>query len=146
MQHKQFNFVRMGTKIAVLIFALVMPGPVLAGPITQPSKPDLLLDPTNPCAAGVDYADGVDANGQAVVPADVAARRVPLPDSLAVPLGHARAPNQGPGQRRNQAGNLVRQGPAPSNPVTLGGDSTYIVLDGRKLEPLVNPAPCAPVH
>jgi len=111
--------------------------------ITQPSKPDPLLDggPTNLCAAGVDYADGVDANGKAVVPADVEARPVPLPDSIAVPIGN----NRGGAPGQNQGRNHARPGRS-ANPVTLGGDSTYIAIDGRKLEPLVNPPPCIPVR
>ena len=113
------------------------------GSITQPSQSDPLLDdgPTNPCAAGVDYADGVDANGKAVVPADVEARPVPLPDSIAVPIGN----NRGGAPGQNQGRNHARPGRS-ANPVTLGGDSTYIAIDGRKLEPLVNPPLCAPVH
>jgi hypothetical protein len=141
-QHKQLYFVRQTAKLAVLL--LLAAGPVWAAGITQPSKPDPLLDggPTDPCAAGVDYADGVDANGRTVAPADVEARKVPLPDSIAVPLGRPQMQTSG----RNQTGNPVRQGGTSANPVTLGGDSTYIAIDGRKLEPLVNPTPCAAVH
>lgn len=147
MQHKQFNFVSQGTKIAAkaAVVAALTISAAWAGPITQPAKPDPLLDggPTTPCAAGADYADGVDANGQAVAPADVEARRVPLPDSIAVPLGRPQMQASG----RNQSGNPVRRNPGRSaNPVALGGDSTYIAIDGRKLDPLVNPVPCAAVH
>ena len=144
MQHKQFNFIELGTKAAAFSCLLLAASAAWAGAgsgsITQPSKPDPLLDggPTDPCAARVDYADGVDANGKAVVPADVEARPVPLPDSIAVPIGNNRARNQGRNPGRNNA--------RTANPVTLGGDSTYIAIDGRKLEPLVNPPPCAPVH
>src|SRR5690349_17088136 len=151
-QHKQFYFVWQGGKIAVLTMALVVARPVLAGTIVQPSEPDPLLDggPTDPCAAGVDYAATADTGGQAVVPADIEARGVPLPDSIAVPLGPRPVQNPGrnraPDRMRNQAGNPVRPSGAPPNPVALGGDSTYIVLDGRKLEPLVNPPPCTSVH
>jgi hypothetical protein len=90
-----------------------------------------LLDggPTSACAAGADYAAGTDANGRPVVPADVAAGRVPLPDAVAIPLGN----NQG--GKRN--GNRRR-----ANPMTPG-DSTYVTLDGQKLEPLLNPRGCA---
>ncbi len=113
-----------------------------AAGIAQPSKPDPLLDsgPTSPCAQGVDYAEALDANGQAVAPADVEARRVPVPDSIAVPLGRPQR------QDRNRGSNPVRRQSPAANPVTLGGDSTYIALDGHKLEPLVNPVPCASVH
>ena len=142
-QHKQFNFARQGTKIAVLALTLLVAWPALAGSIVQPSKPDPLLDggPTHPCAAGTDYAAGVDANGQPVIPADVAGGRIPLPDTVAIPLGTNRAP-QPAGQGR---------GPGPQAGPTLSDngsnrDSTYVALDGRKLEPLLNPSPCGPVR
>ena len=142
---------KQGAKAGAFFFLLVAASAAWAGAgtgsITQPSRPDPLLDggPTDPCAARLDYADGVDANGNAVVPADVEARPVPLPDSIAVPIGNNRTRGPGQSQRQNQGRNNPRQANA-ANPVTLGGDSTYIAIDGRKLEPLVNPPPCAPVH
>ncbi|HEX4637724.1 MAG TPA: hypothetical protein VH189_16195, partial [Rhizomicrobium sp.] len=62
--------------MAVVALSLFASLPVLAGSIVQSSKPDPLLDsgPTVSCAAGVDYAPGIDVNGQPAVPADVAAR------------------------------------------------------------------------
>ena len=143
MQHKQFNFVWRGIRLAAFIGPLFLAGPVLAGAITQPSRPDPLLDggPTDPCAAGVDYASSVDVNGQGVIPADVAARPVPVPDTIAIPIGRNPAP-QTQGTRRPS-----RRG---SNPVTdntgSNRDSAYVALDGRKLEPLLNPPPCRPVY
>src|SRR5258706_5284165 len=88
--NKQFNFVWHKTLAAVAALLFVAGQPGLAAPITQPSKPDPLLDggPTSACAAGADYAAGTDTIGQAVVPADVAAGRVPLPDAVAVPPGY----------------------------------------------------------
>ena len=144
MQHKQFNFVRKGTKAAAVALPLLVGWPVLAGSIVQPSKPDPLLDggPTDPCAASADYAAGTDVNGKQVVAADVAGGRVPLPDSIAIPigprLGAGATRNLGPGQRPGQ-----RSG-APDN--ASNRDSAYVVLDGRKLEPLLNPAPCGVVR
>lgn len=144
-QHKQFNFARQGTKIALLALSLLVTGPALAGSIVQPSKPDPLLDagPTNPCAAGTDYATGLDATGQPVIPADVAGGRVPLPDTVAIPLGTNRARSSQP----------VAPGPGrgPQAAPTLSDnasnrDSTYVAFDGRKLEPLLNPVPCRPVR
>lgn len=120
MQQTQFYFVRMGA------FLLLLAGtPVAAGPITGPSKPDPLLDggPTVPCAADPEYAAGSDVNGRPVPPADIDTRRVPMPDAIAVPL-----------TRSSPTGGRMRMAP--------GGDSAYVTLDGRKLEPLVNPAPC----
>ena len=134
--------------MAVFTLSLLMAWPVLAGTIVQSSKPDPLLDsgPTDPCAAGVDYAAGVDANGQTVVPADVAAGRVPLPDTVAIPIGANRAresapgPGGGLGQRSGRRPIPGRGRDGPDN--ASNRDSTYVALDGRKLEPLLNPAPC----
>ena len=134
-QHRQFNVARVGTKLTLVTLLAFALQSAWAGAITQPSKPDPLLDsgPTAPCAAGVDYAAGTDSNGQAVVPADVAARPVPVPDAIAVPLRNAPPTDRSRGRS------------AAANP-QVGRDSTYVSLDGRKLEPLLNPPPCAPVH
>jgi hypothetical protein len=128
-QQKQFNYVWQKS-LAGGILLVCVSAPVLAA--TMAVRPDPLLDggPTVACAAGTDYAAGTDTNGQAVVPADVAAGRVPLPDAIAVPLARNRMTDRGHHQHR-------------SNPQTLGGDSAYVSLDGKKLEPLLNPAPCA---
>ena len=100
--------------------------PAAAGTIAGPSKPDPLLDggPTTPCAAGVDYAAGRDANGAPVVPADVGAPPVPVPDGIVVPVG----------PRASRSGGI--------NPATGAGNSPYVALDGKKLAPLLNPQPC----
>ncbi len=130
--NKQFNFVWRTALLAGAALFLAAGQPVLAAPstgtITGPSRPDPLLDggPTTPCAAAVDYDAGTDANGQPVIPADVAAGRVPLPDGVAIPLGNNRA-----NQRGRRAG-----------PNAINGDSAYVSLDGRKLEALLNPPPC----
>jgi len=125
--NKQFYFVWRKSLAAVAVLACVG-APALAATMAQPSKPDPLLDggPTALCAAGADYAAGTDATGQAVVPADVAAGRVPLPDAVAIPLG-------------NNRGNQTAHHGRPNAP---NGDSAYVSLDGKKLEPLLNPAPC----
>jgi len=120
----------------------------MAGSIVPSSGPDPLLDggPTAACAARVDYAAGGDVNGNPVVPADTGAGRMPVPDSIAIPIGRnrdtANMPAQGPRQGR-------RSGPSV-NPTgsdnASNRDSSYIALDGRKLEPLLNPPPCFSVH
>jgi hypothetical protein len=119
MQHAQHYF-------KAIALALLLAAPAWAGTIARPTPRDPLLDggDTAACAAGVDYAAGADATGKPVVPADIGTPPVPLPDSIAVPL-------QG---GRRQAGR------GRSNPNILGG--TYVTLDGRKLEPLLNPRPC----
>jgi hypothetical protein len=125
MQHTQFNVVRHVAMVSLLLAAL----PAVAGTITKPFKPDPLLDggPTAPCAAGVDYAGGTDVNGKQVVPADVASRPVPVPDGIMVPVG-------GTGQTRGGSGS--------ANPATGAGNGAFVALDGKKLDPLLNPKPC----
>ena len=121
MQHAQFNVVKLSALLVLLIAA-----PAAAGTMAKPRQPDPLLDggPTSPCMAGPDYQAGVDVNGHPVVPADEQASRVPVPDQIAVPL-HS-------GQR------AVRRGrSAPGQP-----DAPYVALDGRRLDPLLNPKPC----
>jgi hypothetical protein len=125
-QHLQFNFVSAGTKTAFVALLLLAAFPAAAGTIAGPSKPDPLLDggPTTPCAAGVDYAAGSDANGAPVVPADVGAPPVPVPDGIVVPVG----------PQASRRGGI--------NPATGAGNSAYVALDGKKLAPLLNPPPC----
>lgn len=115
MQQSQFNFARPGTKLRLAAVMLLLAFPAQAG------KPDPLLDggPTTTCAAGTDYVAGMDATGQPVVPADVGQGRIPVPNSIAIPLA--------------RQGGRLRPGM---------GDSAYINLDGQKLDPLVNPPPC----
>jgi hypothetical protein len=110
MQHLKFNFAWRGTNGLAFIMALVAFSPAFA------ANPDPLLNdgPTTSCAAGPDYSGGADVNGNAVVPADVGAQRVPVPGTVAVPL--------------HGNGN--------------GRDSAYVALDGKKLDKLVNPPPC----
>ena len=87
--------------------------------LAQPAfaaKPDPLLDdgPTTSCAAGVGYSGGADVNGHPVAAADAGAQHIPVPGTVVVPL--------------HGNGN--------------GQDSAYASLDGKKLDPLVNPPPC----
>lgn len=147
MQHKQFNFVRHGINSAAIALPLLVVLPAFAGSIVQPSRPDPLLDsgPTAPCAAGVDFAAGVDANGRPVPPADVAGGRVPLPDTVAIPLGGNRPQAAGPTGRNFGPGG-GRRPPNAGPDLASNRDSSWVALDGRKLEPLLNPLPCGPVH
>jgi hypothetical protein len=126
-QHTQFNFVSRKFGTLVVTFALMATQPLRAGTIAQPAKPDPLLDggPTVPCAAGVDYAAGTDANGAAVAPADVGSRPVPVPGAIAIPLKQGRGASDG--QSKSKAGQL---------------GSAYVSIDGAKLAQLLNPPPC----
>ena len=121
-QHRQFNCVSRSFRVLAVLLPLLAGQPAVAGSIVQqPSKPDPLLDggPTAPCAAGAGYAAGADATGGSVTPADVSAAPVPVPDAIAIPLRQAR-----------QNGSSGRP------------DSAYVSIDGHKLAPLLNPAPC----
>ena len=87
-------------------------------------KPDPLLDsgPTSACAQSPDYAGGADVHGRPVAAADEGAQPVPLPDAIAVPL-HGRP---------------SRHGHMPP----ASGDSPYVSIDGKRLDPLINPRLC----
>jgi hypothetical protein len=128
MQHKQLYCARLG---ALLTLALLAGGPALAADMAKPAKPDPLLDggPTDPCAAGPVYAGGADVNGHPVAGADEGAMPIPVPEGIAVPLHAGQAP--APSRRG------FRPGP-PAQP----GEQPYVMLDGRRIEPLVNPRPC----
>ena len=121
MQQTQYYFAKLSALLVLLAAA-----PAAAGTMAKPHQPDPLLDggPTSPCMAGPDYQAGVDVNGHPVVPADEQASRVPVPDQIAVPL-HS-------GQRAGRPGHSV-----PGQP-----DAPYVALDGRRLDPLLNPKPC----
>jgi hypothetical protein len=130
MQHSQFNFARHGTKW--LVFIMLIATPALAGTMAQEGKPDPLLDggSTVPCAARVDYAAGIDVNGNAVVPADSGAQPVPVPPVITVPLSRS----GGNGQSQSATGT--------TNPSGSASRGTRIALDGKKLEPLLNRSAC----
>lgn len=125
MQQTQHYFIRLGMRLSLLLLAAA---PAQAATMAGPARPDPLLDggPTAPCAAQPDYAAGSDVNSHPVPPADIGTGPVPVPDTIAVPLHAGRQP-----QRRGR-----QAGPA------VATDSTYVGLDGRRLEPLVNPPPC----
>ena len=124
MQHAQFYF----TKMAALL-ALLAGAPALAATMAQPHKPDPLLDggPTSPCAENPDYNPGTDVHGRPVAAADEGAQRVPVPDTIAVPLHSG-----------SQPGRQARHG----GPQQAMGDSPYVSIDGKRLDALVNPKPC----
>jgi hypothetical protein len=110
-QQQQGNYGRVPFRTLLVAAAFFCANPAVAG-VTQPD-PLLHDSPQDACEAGADYVAGVDADGEPVVPADVGAGRVPIPDQVVVPLAN---------RRRGQSG--------------------YVVLDGSKLEPLLNPKPC----
>lgn len=99
----------------------------------KPAAKDPILDdggPT-PCQAGADYAAGQYTAGDAVIPADLNRAKVPVPDSVAVPLA-----------QRGRQGGRGGWGGDPGQTQTTGQDSPYVSLDGKALDPLLNPKPC----
>jgi hypothetical protein len=120
MQHAQYNFARWAA-LAALVCAL---NPAFAGTMAHPTPRDPLLDggAPAPCAETPDYVAGADATGRPVIPADVGAGPVPVPDAISVPLAQA-----------SRSGRL-RPGQA--------GQGAYVMLDGERLRPLLNPPAC----
>lgn len=126
MQQIRFPVFPVVLPLVALLLGTAQPAPAAA--IAHQARPDPLLDgtPEGPCAGlmqGPDYAAGTDAQGRPVVPPDVGAPAVALPDQIAVPLhaGEGRARHG----RRNAAGGVP-----------------YVAIDGRRLDPLVNPPGC----
>jgi hypothetical protein len=117
-----------------IAFVVTWAGITAAGaqPGRAPQGPDPVLQgPTPPvaCAAaldGPDYVPGLDANGQAVARADIGAERVPVPGELLLPLPNS--PRFVPGGRAGRG----------------RGEPAYLMLDGRRVERLVNPEPPCP--
>ena len=111
MQQTQQNY-NLLTLAAVMLFMAAAPV------VAHPSKPDPLLSgskpgPCDPKLDQPDYVGGVDVAGNPVAPADVPSARNPVPSEIVVPL----------------------------NRKQHGGENAVAVLDGRTLEPLLNPAP-----
>ena len=73
-----------------------------------------------PALAGPDYVPGVDVAGNPVTPSDLARSKNPVPDQVFVPLAKKE-----------------RHGRSGEGPVA--------VLDGRALDPILNPPPACPV-
>jgi hypothetical protein len=87
--------------------------------IADRNKPDPILSAPvdGPCAPALDQPDltpGTDVEGHQVASANLETGPIPLQGQLAVPLR-----------------------PRPGH----GGNSTYVMVDGKKLDPLLNPKP-----
>ena len=65
------------------------------------------------------FVSGVDVNGNPVVPADLARAKNPVPAEILVPL-RSGSPNGSP------------------------GETPVIAMDGKALDPILNPAPACP--
>lgn len=106
-----------------LVAAIVTAGSTGAGIATRGAPQPILggsaTGPCDPRLDGPDYVPGVDVNGNPVAPADLATARNPVPDGALVPLK----------QRRRHA---------------RSGESPVVALDGRTLDPILNPDPACP--
>jgi hypothetical protein len=131
MQSAQFNYVKASARGLAVLALILASGTASSGQIIRSSKPDPLLDggDTSACMAGADLAAGTDATGAGVIPADVGAQPVLVPDEIMVPLG---------GAGQGQTGFRGRD----RNPVTGTAGGAYAGFDGRRMAPLLNPKPC----
>lgn len=120
----------------VILAVLALPLAALAAGITRPSHHDPLLDGVvdGPCAGltgGPGYVPGTDAEGYPMVPADVGAGPVPIPDQMVVPLHR-------PGAGRHDAEGHDRHGSKDR----ADTDGPYAVIDGARLAPLLQAPAC----
>ena len=125
MQHTQQNYSAVALA-GIAVLALIFAGTAAysAGRET-PAQPDPILrgpilddGARGPCDPALDQADvtpGVDVNGRPVASADLPIAPVHIEGQIAVPLKPARG---------------------------KGGNSAYVMVDGRKLDPLLNPSAC----
>ena len=107
--------------ILIVLLALTA-GTARSAGIASPGASDPLREVRGPCDPRLDrpgYVGGVDVAGNPVRPADLAAARQPVPDEILVPLGH-----------RERAGR--------------SSDGPMVGLDGKALEPILNPTPACP--
>jgi hypothetical protein len=121
MQNKQqnYNLMLLTAFFGVAVISEALAGGPIARP--QPSQPMLRDGGSGPCDPGLDAPDmiaGVDVGGHPVPAAGMRAP-VPIPDQILVPRKKDR--------RRGRA-----------------GDAPMVALDGRTLDPLLNPLPACP--
>jgi hypothetical protein len=81
MQHRQYHSSRLRYRVLAsgVLFAAAVASVTIGDPL-------LHAGPKSACQANADYRGGVDTNGNAVVPADVGAPKIPMPDAVIVPL------------------------------------------------------------
>jgi hypothetical protein len=121
MQNKQQNNKLLVTWALFMLSASSMADAERAVARSDVPQPLLQNGGEGPCDPGLDGPDmvaGVDVGGHPVPPAGMQAP-VPVPDQILVPLKNDR--------RRGRA-----------------GDAPIVALDGRALDPLLNPLPACP--
>lgn len=122
MQQTQQNY-NLLPKLALAGWGVVaLTGAAHAGIAVRNAPQSLLHDGAkgacDPGLAGPDYVPGVDVNGNPVKPADLTKNNIPVPNSVLVPLAKS-------GQHGRDDGPLV-------------------AIDGRQLEPILNPPAACP--
>ena len=109
------------TILIVLLLALTV-GTARSAGVASRGPSDPLREVAGPCNSRLDrpdYVGGTDVSGNPVAPADLATARQPIPDEILVPLaskGRRGRPSEGP----------------------------MVGLDGKALEPILNPSPACP--
>ena len=112
-----YHLVLIGTLL--LVGAVLHAKPAFPAGIADRNRPDPILDPPvdGPCDPALDQPDftpQTDVEGHQVASADLEHGPVPLQGQIMVPLR-----------------------PVPGR----GGNSAYVAVDGKKLDPLLNPKP-----
>ena len=122
MQQAQQNYRLLAMTILIVLLALTVGTARSAGIASRGRRRSAAgrsRAPAIPGWTGPDYVGGADVTGHPVAPADLAAARQPVPDEILVPLGH-----------RARAGR--------------SGEGPMVGLDGKALEPILNPSPACP--
>ncbi len=107
--------------ILIVLLALTI-GTARSAGITGRGASDPLREVKGPCDSRLDqpdYIGGTDVSGNPVAPADLAVAGQPVPDEILMPLG-----------QRARAGR--------------SGEGPIVGLDGKALEPILNPSPACP--
>lgn len=133
-----------GHVATAFVLLLLSPTAVLAGPISHAAGADPLLDPQpGPCAkiaTAPDYVAGTDAMGYPVVPADVGAEKVPIPEALFGPTARESAPSHGTASSSAPGTLAVREGGQRSAPMFLNGKAIARLLDRPSCQQANTPA------
>ena len=117
MQHTQLNYRMLGLGAALVLLLVFAGKTAFSQGILARGKPDAILTnslngPCEPELGQADLVPGTDMDGKPVAPADLGSAPVPLKGQIAVPL-------------------KGRSGRAPA----------YVMVDGSKLDPLLNQHP-----
>lgn len=124
MQQTQQNYKLVPAAVFVGVLTWMAVSSVHAGIAVHNAPAPLLHDDgakgrCDPRLSGPAFVPGTDVDGKPVPPADLAGARIPVPAEILVPL---------------------RSGKRNARP----GETPVIALDGKSLDPILNPAPACP--